>query len=399
MHSESEGPGRADELSYRLRQQRLLVAFARMALQASTHEELLDEASALAAQGLEASYGKVLEYRPESGDLLLRAGVGWAREEIGAVVLQIDPASPAGYAFQHGTPVLSNHLSSESRFRTPDLLVRYRIRRALNVLIERGGEEQDRYGVLEVDSPDPGSFDAADAEFLAGCAGILGVAIERLRSEDRLREALERQAFVTREMSHRVKNSLGIVASLLRVNAKTTRDPGAQAALEDAEARVMTIAKVHDHLWRGGTVGVVALPAFLGDLCRNLAESAGGIVIESAIEPLSVGADQAIPIGLIVNELVTNALKYAYSDGCGTVNVALARKEGELVLEVRDAGAGLPEDFDLAAPRPSFGMRIILNLARQLDATLEAERLAQGTLFRCRMPLSILENSPPPPAG
>jgi GAF domain-containing protein len=89
------------------------------------------------------------------------------------------------------------------------------------VLIEHGGDGKTFFAVLEVDSPDPGQFDQADADILAGFAGLLGIAIERQQADAKLQEALEHQALLTREMSHRVKNSLTSVASLLRVQART----------------------------------------------------------------------------------------------------------------------------------------------------------------------------------
>jgi GAF domain-containing protein len=87
-----------------------------------------------------------------------------------------------------------------TRFRTPQLLAEHGIRRAVNVLIEKGGEGKSYFGVLEVDSADPGQFDQDDAEFLAGFAGLLGVAIERQQADARLHEALKHQALLTREM-------------------------------------------------------------------------------------------------------------------------------------------------------------------------------------------------------
>jgi GAF domain-containing protein len=131
--------------------------------------------------------------------------------------------SPAGFAFQTGQMVISNHLHEETRFRTPKLLSDHGIRRAINVLIARGGEGHLPFGVLEVDSPEPGQFDVADADFLAGFAGLLGIAIERQHADADLREALDHQAMLTREMSHRVKNSLASVVGLLRVQSRSAQ--------------------------------------------------------------------------------------------------------------------------------------------------------------------------------
>src|ERR1700682_2156508 len=205
------------ELPYRLRQQSLLGEFGRSALQPRDIGQILQRATELCTQGLQTPFAKVLEYMPDEKRLLLRAGVGWAPGTIGQVSLGIDMESPAGYAFHTGQIVISNHIQEETRFRTPKLLSDHGIKRAINVLIARGGEGRLPFGVLEVDSPDSGQFDLADADFLAGFAGLLGIAIERQQADAQLQGALEHQAMLTREMSHRVKNSLASVVGLLHV--------------------------------------------------------------------------------------------------------------------------------------------------------------------------------------
>ena len=173
----SSAPLSRNELRYRLRQQSLLGEFGRTAMQTRNLREILQRATELCAIGLQAPFAKVLEYESDEKRLMVRAGVGWAPGTIDAVSLAADIGSPAGYAYQTGVPVISNHLEADTRFRTPRLLVDHGIRRAINVLIEKGGEGKAFFGVLEVDSADPGQFDQYDAHFLAGFAGLLGVAI------------------------------------------------------------------------------------------------------------------------------------------------------------------------------------------------------------------------------
>src|SRR6202022_4842569 len=212
-----------DELLYRLRQQSLLGEFGRSALQTRDMRQIVQRATELCAQGLEAPFAKVLEYIPDEKRLLIRAGVGWPAGTIDHVSLGADVESPAGYAFHTGKRVISNHLQEETRFRTPQLLAQHGVRRAINVLIARVGEGQLPFGVLEVDSADPGQFDRADADFLAGFAGLLGIAIERQQADAELQSSLDHQAMLTREMSHRVKNSLASVVGLLRVQARNAQ--------------------------------------------------------------------------------------------------------------------------------------------------------------------------------
>jgi len=269
----SSVPLSRDELRYRLRQQSLLGEFGSIAMQTRDLRKILQRATELCAAGLQAPFAKVLEYESDDNRLTVRAGVGWVPGTIDAVSLAADIGSPAGYAYQTGESVISNHLEADTRFRTPKLLADHGIRRAINVLIEKGGEGKAFFGVLEVDSADPGQFDQDDANFLAGFAGLLGVAIERQQADARFQEALKHQALLTREMSHRVKNSLTSVVGLLRVQARSALSQDVKNALQDASLRVSTIAEVHDHLWRSSHVGYVELADFMTELCKKLALS------------------------------------------------------------------------------------------------------------------------------
>ena len=375
------------ELPYRLRQQSLLGEFGRLALQTRDIGQILQRATELCAQGLETPFAKVLEYLPDDKRLLVRAGVGWESEVVGQVSLGVDLESPAGYAFQTGQVVISNHLQEETRFRTPKLLSDHGIRRAINVLIARGGEGYLPFGVLEVDSPEPGQFDLADANFLAGFAGLLGIAIERQHADAELRQALEHQAMLTREMSHRVKNSLASVVGLLRVQSRSAPSEEVRDALKDAASRITTIAQVHDHLWRSTRIGYVDIADFAGELCRKLQETISHTV-RCTFAHLMISADKAIPLGLLINELVTNAVKHAYPDGAGEIEVSGERRGDDLHVEVSDRGVGLPKDFDIDQPRASLGFKVIKSLLAQLDGRIDvASNTPKGVTVQLDVPL------------
>ena len=349
--------------------------------------QLLQRATELCAQGLEVRFAKVLEFLPDEKRLMVRAGVGWGPGIIDVVSLGADIGSPAGYAYQTGTSVISNHLEAETRFRTPQLLADHGVRRAINVLIERGGEGNKFFGVLEVDSADPGQFDEADAHFLAGFASLLGIAIERQQADAELRKALEHQELLTREMSHRVKNSLTSVVGLLRVQARSAQSEDVKLALEDASARVETIAQVHDHLWRGSRIGFVDLADFMTELSKRLKGATGGLSLHCHSDSMLLSADHAIPLGLLVNELVTNAVKYAYPGGKGAIEISAHEIEGQLHVEVSDEGIGLPEGFDIDQPRASLGFKVIMGLVRQLQGQIAVIKSAKGARFLMKLPI------------
>ena len=380
-------PGR-DELRYRLRQQSLLGEFGRIAMQTRNYRQILQRATELCAHGLRARFAKVLEYQPDENRLMVRAGVGWAPDTIDIVSLAADIGSPAGYAFQTGATVISNHLEAETRFRTPQLLANHGVRRAINVLIERGGEGKAFFGVLEVDSADPGQFDQADADFLAGFAGLLGIAIERQQADAKLQKALEHQALLTREMSHRVKNSLTSVVGLLRVQARNALSQEVKNALEDASLRVATIAEVHDHLWRSSHVGFVELDDFMSELCKKLKSTTDGHTLHCHADPMLLAADYAIPLGLLINELVTNAVKYAYPEGGGTIEVNAREIDGRLHVEVSDQGIGLPSGFDIDQSQTSLGFKVITGMVRQLRGHLTVtSNSPKGVRFLLDLPI------------
>jgi two-component system, sensor histidine kinase PdtaS len=380
-------PAVRDELPYRLRQQSLLGEFGRIAMQTRDFRRILQRATELCAQGLQTGFAKVLEYEPDEKRLMVRAGFGWVPDIVG-VPLASDIGSPAGYAYQTGEALISNHLEAETRFRTPQILADHGIKRAINVLIEKGGEGKAFFGVLEVDSTEAGEFDRGDADFLTGFAGLLGIAIERHHADAKLLEALEHQALLTREMSHRVKNSLTSVVGLLRVQARSAQSKDVQNALQDASLRVSTIAEVHDHLWRSSHVGYVELADFMTELCKKLRGNTGRHTLHCHADPMLLSADHAIPLGLLINELVTNAVKYAYPEGSGEIEVSAREINGHLYVDVSDQGVGLPEGFDIDQPRASLGFKVVAGMARQLqgELTIVSDR-PKGAHFQIDLPI------------
>lgn len=380
-----EGGSASQELAYRLRQQELSAAYGLFALKTHDIPALLQEATRVCAEGLQTKFCKVMEYLPSEGVFLVIAGVGWQPGVVGIARVGADIESPTGFAFRTERPVISNQLSSESRFRTPELLARHGVRRAINVVI-RGVDS--RFGILEVDSPEEGRFTEADISFLQGFANLLGVALERQKAEESLknteillRRTIERQEMLAQEMSHRVKNSLALVAALLNLQRRGTSNSELKQNLTEAESRVQTIARVHDHLWRSSTIGSVDLQPFLTELCEQLRSSSPQHQLTATVPSTTIVSDKAICLGILVNELVTNAFKHAPPNSQLVVAVSLEPiANDEMILKVSDNGAGFPANFD-ASISSSLGMKIIFSMASQLGGTIFREDLPRGTKF------------------
>jgi two-component sensor histidine kinase len=379
------GPASSSALERRIRQQEILAELGVTALQGANFDLLLDDAVRLAAEGMQAEFCKVLEHKPAEQCFLVRAGVGWQPGVVGVATIGDDIASPAGFALRTGLPVISDDLDKEQRFRTPELLVRHGIRRAMNVILQGEGRP---FGVLEVDSPSGLEFDEHDIAFLQGAANILGMAIAHERYERTLKAALERQQVLLKEITHRVKNSLAIVASMLKLQANEVDDPTLTSQLEDAASRVSAVAKVHERIQQANAPDRLDLGVYVADICRDLNQAVPLHHIEVAAEPaIDITTDRAVPIALVANELVTNAAKYAYQGAqSGNIWVRVARgARGTIELSVRDEGQGLPANFDLASA-PGLGMRIIRALTQQLSAAIEVRRLDPGTEFIVTIP-------------
>jgi two-component sensor histidine kinase len=376
-------------LRQRIRQQQILAELGVSALQGASFDTLLSDTVRLTAEGLRSDFCKILEYMPVENRFLVRAGVGWDEGVVGVASVGADLESPAGYALQTGKPVISNHLDHEERFRTPEILQRHNIRRAMNVILQGDGKP---YGVLEVDSRNDDEFEEQDLAFLQGTANILGMAIERERHERNLNAALERHQFLLKEMNHRVKNSLTIVGSMLHLQASQVGDAALAQHLKDASNRVTAIARAHDLLYQGSDIEWLDLGKYIESVCKDLQASVPDCVLHASVDlGIEIAKDRAISSALIVNELVMNACKHAYDGAKGEVWIVISRVgDTGFSISVRDKGRGAPSDFD---PRKAkgLGMRLIIAFAHQLNGELEIRKTDPGTEF-----LVIVPHSPRP---
>jgi two-component sensor histidine kinase len=187
-----------------------------------------------------------------------------------------------------------------------------------------------------------------------------------------------------REIHHRVKNNLQVITSLLQLQSGYLRDPEDAAMFQECQARIHSMALVHDRLYRSGNLTTLDFAEHLRELAGLIARShsraASYIQLGLECESLDVNLDVAIPLGLIIAELITNAYKHAFTGRPnGAIKVSLTRTaERRVTLTVEDDGVGLPAGF-VPAQASTLGLRLIQALARQLQAVLSVESSSAGS--------------------
>jgi len=203
---------------------------------------------------------------------------------------------------------------------------------------------------------------------------------ERIKAEEKIKSSLQEKELLLREIHHRVKNNMQIVSSLFRLQLRQIDNPKVLEILQDSQSRISAMALVHEALYKQNLAGV-NFRDYIRELGLNLFSSYGvdpeRIEFVTDVEKITMDIDTAIPCGLIINELVTNALKHAFPDGReGKVWLTLKRNAGgkEFHLTVRDDGVGIPEEVDIYSTK-SLGMQLVVNLTEsQLHGKVQVNR-------------------------
>ncbi len=199
-------------------------------------------------------------------------------------------------------------------------------------------------------------------------------------SRDRYAALAAERELLLREVNHRVGNSLQIIASLLHLQANSSTQDDVKAALTNAMGRVAAVAQVHRRLYTSHDLKSVLLNQYLDALLEDLRRSAEGNRMSRLTlkaEAVEIDPDRAVAIGIIVNELVMNAVKYAYPDGAGPIHVDLQAEGDDLMLSIADDGVGLNVKTD---PRSTgMGQRIVSAMATKLEASVERDPAHPGT--------------------
>jgi two-component sensor histidine kinase len=225
--------------------------------------------------------------------------------------------------------------------------------------------------------------EAPEGDELRVFAEITANAIKRKQAEESIKRLLEEKELLLHEVHHRLKNNMNTMISLLSLQAGAYGDGQAAEVLKDAMARLQSMSTLYDRLYRAEDLQEMSLGEYLPTLVREIVgifPNGGTVEVKASVDEIRLDVQRLSLLGIIVNELVTNAMKYAFTGReHGEISVSARLKGNRVVVRIADDGAGLPPTIDIAKS-PGFGLGLIRTLTKQLDATIAIER-RRGTCF------------------
>jgi PAS domain S-box-containing protein len=197
-------------------------------------------------------------------------------------------------------------------------------------------------------------------------------------AEDRIKASLREKEVLLKEVHHRVKNNLQVISSLLKLQARGIHDEATRQKFKESEMRVLSMALIHEQLYQSKSLSEIDFPEYIrqlaGNLFRSYGVSSSRVELKTEIENVALGVDIAVPCGLIINELVSNCLKYAFPEGReGEIRIQLRNTGATLLLSVWDNGVGIPERVGFQDTK-TLGLRLVGTLVRQLEGDVEVDR-------------------------
>lgn len=220
-------------------------------------------------------------------------------------------------------------------------------------------------------------------------AGVVDDVTERKQALEQITTSLHEKEVLLKEIHHRVKNNMQVITSLLNLQSKNIKDKQALSVFQDSQNRVKSMALIHETLYQSKDLSRINFAEYLQKLVAHVSRSyrirPDAVKINIDVDDVSLPIDTAVPCGLIINELASNSLKYAFpGDMRGEINITFERADAQYVLRVSDTGVGLPSDFDPEMGK-SLGMKLVHMLTGQLCGELECHN-GVGTTFEIRFP-------------
>jgi two-component sensor histidine kinase len=259
--------------------------------------------------------------------------------------------------------------------------------------------DEELIGIINIASNLPLTFNDENKEVLLVVANQLAVAIYQAQLQIKLREhsqnlqnSLSEKEVLLKEIHHRVKNNLQVISSLLYLNAKKFKDRETQDIFKESQNRVKSIALVHERLYQSKDLGKIDFKEYVtrltDDLFRSYAVNQSIVKLVISIDKIFISIDTAVPCGLIINEIISNSLKYAFPNAeelqkdCEIKIEFKSDEKNESLLTISDNGIGLPEGIDVKKTK-SLGLQLVDTLIDQLEGTMEID-LRTGTKFKIR---------------
>jgi two-component sensor histidine kinase len=312
---------------------------------------------------------------PQGDQLRIEAEAVAERDEVrvhlrGVAVAPSElPTSLLHYVLRTSEHVLLSDAQAPNEFAADPYVVRRRVRSALCVPLLK---QAKLVGVLYLENNlTPHAFTPARVAMLKLLASQAAMSLQNA--------ALGEKEALLKEVHHRVKNNLQLITSLLNLQAARVADPAVAELFADSRNRVRAMALVHENLYRAGNLSRIPMDRHIRSLCTHLNGAYGALAqnvrLEVNVDDLHLEMDRAVPCGLIVNELVSNALKHAFPAGrAGNISVALRPDgPGRTLLAVSDDGVGLPAELDITRS-DSLGLRLVGDLAEQLHGSVRMAR-------------------------
>ena len=249
-------------------------------------------------------------------------------------------------------------------------------------------DEQHLLGVLQIFDHNPKKITEKERIFFETIARMFTVALQREQSRIKLENSLKEKEMLLNEIHHRVKNNMQVVSSLLNLQSKYAGKKELEYLFKESRDRIKSMALVHEQLYQSKDLAGITFSEYIKHLADSLFRSyrvhPGKISLIINAGEVALGIDRAVPCGLIINELVSNALKYAFIEmEQGEIRVELhPENSGKFTLSIADNGIGFPQDIDFRNSS-SFGLRLVIMLVKQIGGTIELCRDI-GTTFKLR---------------
>lgn len=206
---------------------------------------------------------------------------------------------------------------------------------------------------------------------------------EKQQASEEIKESLKEKEILLKEIHHRVKNNMQVISSILNLQSSYIEDENTLLILQESRDRIRSMAMIHESLYRRDDFSSIDFSGYIDNLAQNLVSSyrvGQKVNVNKNLQRVSIDLDQAIPCGLLVNEVITNSLKYAWGDeGTGNIDISLKKEENTVIIEISDDGKGLPDEFDLIKS-DTLGLQLIITLVEQLDGELSVD-ISNGTKY------------------